>query len=93
MDAQRLYDLLHQAWHQGLLEAHPRSYSGRFMYSRRCIAIETSDNEGPLQIGFALGRLSEGCETVPTTYVDDLGRHQIVYWRHLDWNDETMEEV
>lgn len=92
MDAQRLYDLLKDAWARGLLEAHPRSYSGRFMYGKRCIAIETSDSEGPLQIGFALGRLCNEGECVPATYVDDLGRHQIVYWRHLEWDDANMEE-
>ncbi len=93
MDAQRLYDLLREAWDKGFIEAQPRPYSGRFMYGERCIAIETSGDEGPLQIGFALGRLCSEDEELPSrTYSDSLGYGGIVYWRDLLWNPHTMED-
>lgn len=62
-------------------ELQPRSYSGRGMYGRECVAcaVESgSDLEGLPKAG---------------AHVDQLGRGYIVYWPAAEWTPDVQEYV
>ena len=66
-------------------ECTPRSYSGRGMYGKECVAVV---DVNPFQIGLLIGMeskelaehlLNERCET------DGLGLGRIIYWPNIPW--------
>lgn len=62
-------------------ELQPRSYSGRGMYGRECVACSLergSDLEGLPRAG---------------AFVDQLGRGYIVYWPAAEWTPSVQEYV
>lgn len=93
IDRETLYSLLLEAWNSGEIESPPRSYSGRGMFGRRCIAVKT--NGDVAKVAFAVGQLA-GLggheERLPRTNVDSLGLGSIVYWPSCEWDDNVMEE-
>ena len=65
-------ELIQNLHRQGL---QPRSYSGRFMYGKYCVAVampHPSDYELPA--GWRM---------------DNLGLSRIVYWPDVDWKEEV----
>lgn len=96
MDAQLLYSILSVAWDNGVHDSHPRSYSGRAMYGKRCIAVEVSEPADLVKIAFwagqAYGEQLDGEDFLRGMRSDSLGLGMIYYWPEHEWNSDTMEE-
>lgn len=61
----------------------PRSYSGRFMYGKKCVACELKWNSGYTPEDLPL----EG------QVWDDLGLGKIVYWPGHEWTPAVQQYV
>lgn len=76
-DAQDIRDAL------SLLGYEPRSYSGRGMYGKECVAVDVEWSSDEWTIGQALA-LRFG-QTTPAPDSDSMGRGKILYWPQLEW--------
>ena len=65
----------------------PRSYSGRGMYGKKCVALSVKDETALLKVGAALGDLAE-----TRACTDGLGRGLIVYWPSQAWLPEYVSD-
>jgi hypothetical protein len=91
MDAQRLIELLEDA------ECEPRSYSGRGMYGRRCVAVvpDSYSSEGHVA---ALTMLYAADETEQQELVtiwrdvqsDGMGRGIVIYFPNIEWPADAV---
>lgn len=93
MDAQRLIELLEDA------ECEPRSYSGRGMYGRRCVAVVPDDYNSSEGHVAALTMLYAADETEQQELVaiwrgvrsDSMGRGGIViYFPNIEWPADAV---
>ena len=85
-----LYDFLSECGYD------PRSYSGRGMYGKECIAISTDDS--PAMVGFMLGNQfaqqqhaesdDVRLDAIQDTHSDSLGKGVILYWPSFEWTAE-----
>jgi hypothetical protein len=92
--AEKVKDLLEDAGHE------TRSYSGRAMYGRQCLAVVTDDEAadvvvdamercamgGDVESVVELARFLHGSRT------DSMGRGTVIYWPNIDWADCGAEE-
>jgi hypothetical protein len=88
MDKEQLVEILENAGFE------PRSYSGRGMYDKECVAISCEGElEAVLEIidSTYLSHLDdlfvELLEVLRDTRVDTLGRREIMYWPQIRWED------
>lgn len=96
MDAKLLYSILSNAWDSGVHDSPPRSYSGRFMYGARCIAVEVSEPADLIRIAFwagqAYGEQLDAEQFLRNMRSDSLGLGMIYYWPDQAWDEQTMQE-
>lgn len=74
-----------------------RSYSGRGMYGRLCVAIVSDTPLDDLQrIAFRLGELYGQGEYAPAmpshVCMDGMGLSTVVYWPEEQWQETGLEE-
>jgi hypothetical protein len=88
IDAQVFLDTLYDT---GLS---PRSYSGRGMYGKSCIGIETDEQTDVFTLGFIVGQAlcGEDVGHLPPCKTDSMGTDMIVYWPDLAWPESADEE-
>ena len=67
----------------------PRSYSGRNMHGKHCIAVIADSVFGTLAdiVGEA-GSPEEAAELVRTVKTDSMGRDSVIYWPRMIWDSE-----
>lgn len=75
-----------------------RSYSGRGMYGKECLAVGGGDVPDPLSL---FAEILDTCEPEDVEIVteamrdarqDSLGRGTITYWSRLPWAEESNED-
>lgn len=92
--AKILMDSLHSCGYE------PRSYSGRGMYGRKCLAVS---DDCPTDVivnvavdmleNFDSGEAIEVLESLRGACQDSLGMSMVIYWPNLDWElFEDQEE-
>lgn len=72
----------------------PRSYSGRAMYGKQCIAISgdyLSEWEVALQIGYLARCFGLDPRDIGTPNSDALGRGIVLYWPRHEWPEGRPE--
>ena len=69
----------------------PRSYSGRFMTGRQCVAVAIDKDSGNLlwQLAQTLAEVGG----IPEPNSDQLGLGMIYYWPSYPWPKETGMDV
>lgn len=89
MDSYKLIRLLREA---GL---EPMSYSGRFMYGARCVAVVTSNEASMVADLLVASMLTEDFqfiqELMKTVKRDDMAFDKILYWPELEWPNEISD--
>lgn len=85
IDAQKFIDTLEECGFE------TRSYSGRGMYGKSCIGVETDDI---FELGFQIGSALSGEDIghIPPCKTDSMGRDSIVYWPDLAWPEDDEED-
>lgn len=87
----RFIDILETAInHEGLGSL--RSYSGRGMYGRQCVAI-SGDSIDPFHLALMIAahRYDFSIYDIPLPDTDSLGRGVVVYWPQIDWPEGRVE--
>jgi hypothetical protein len=72
----------------------PRSYSGRGMYGKQCVAVVTDDNAFKVGV-LVMAELPEEFDTYLLESVEDdsMGLSTVIYWPDVKWiNTEDSEE-
>jgi len=64
-----------------------RSYSGRGMYGKSCVAVYVDDATDLLKIGVTIGETYADLRAA----TDSMGRGMVVYWPSQTWED-TYED-
>lgn len=75
-----------------------RSYSGRGMNGKYCLAVESGDNNIILDVinelcifdgseADQLEKIQEVCEMLRDCKTDSMGMGGITYWPNIDWED------
>lgn len=79
-----------------------RSYSGRGMYGRQCMAIDTDENGGAIyasdlpRLGGSIALFAvntygvdhdEALDILSSCLVDSMGYGLVIYWPALDWDN------
>jgi len=82
-----------------------RSYSGRAMYNRQCLGVE-SDNDNNMVIELIqdicdngggtdsdkLCKIQDVCELLRNCRTDSMGRGMITYWPEIEWENFDSED-
>ena len=92
MDAQRLIELLEDA------ECEPRSYSGRGMYGRKCVAVVPDDynsREGHVAaLTMLYAESDEERQDLVTIWrgvrSDSMGRSIVIYFPNIEWPADAV---
>lgn len=92
MKNKRFFDLLKEAVEVNDDGLQLRSYSGRYMYGARCIALVVDSSASPFWvIAEAVAGVQdederwEFAEVLGGTRTDSLGLGEVLYWPGMDW--------
>ncbi len=97
MKAEQFIDLLEYAAPQGSV----RSYSGRFMYGKRCVSVNIDRGEslealcGQLVLDAERDNEGDGDEVVRIlrqTRTDNMGLGTVAYWPNIQWPEGREEQ-
>jgi hypothetical protein len=69
------------------------SYSGRFMYGKKCLAVD--GDFSPFALGFAIGQreeLSEFEQVLDSTKQDQMGLGIVLYWPRIEAPSSEEDE-
>lgn len=82
-----------------------RSYSGRGMNGKTCLAVESGDNNLILDVihelcvfnddsSIQLGKVQEVAEMLRDARTDSMGKGEITYWPNIKWENslDDMED-
>jgi hypothetical protein len=81
-------------------EIRARRYSGRAMYGRQCVGIDTDDQFKAIasitaEVAWAGGEdmMEDWVELLAETRMDSMGRGVILYWPDLEWPADAGVQV
>ena len=81
-----LQEALEQALRETDAEFEIRSYSGRFMFGKTCLAVVYNPgNISPLMIGFMVAGKLDDPTQLSDSREDDMGLERVVYWPNVPY--------
>lgn len=90
MDSAKFIKACRETLDQMGSDAKVRSYSGRGMYSKQCVGIETDESIFKFTVGLCLtlGEEAEQLLDVGDPKSDSMGMGSIIYFPRMEWTDE-----
>lgn len=88
MNSASFIALLQEVYDQGDIEFNVRSYSGRGMYGKECVAITTDGHTSAWTIALALADLNAGnidLYGLGEPREDSMGLGRVYYWPQMEW--------
>lgn len=95
MNSKAFIDLLKEVHDQGDIEFDVRSYSGRGMYGKECVAITTDSHVSAWTIALAIADMNGGNMDLfglGDPREDSMGLGRVYYWPQLEW-PEGVENI
>lgn len=94
MEKSKLQEVLEDILDDAVYEFTIRSYSGRGMYGKECLAIVTNEdifNIG-VEVGVAYKSYGYYWEEIPEIKKDNMGTSLVYYWPDIDYVEDTKDE-
>lgn len=93
IDSASFLELLRKVWNNGDIEMNVRSYSGRGMYGKTCIAVVTNDLwDLAIELAQVAERDNLGLLDLPGSPAQDsMGLGRVYYWPQLEWPEGEEE--
>lgn len=66
----------------------PESYSGRGMFGRSCVGLQSDDLTSMFSLGKALGSECEASDP----HIENLGMGFILYWPDEPWENKVVKD-